>query len=77
MCAAQDMPEGVLRTRGLPILTAVPQSVLRCAAITGLRLKGNEIGSLDGIETLVSLESLDVSENCLTELPENIGALRK
>jgi hypothetical protein len=73
----RDMSEGARRAQGLPTLTNIPQSVFRCTTITGLCLKGNEIRSLAGIEALVSLESLDVSENSLTSLPENIGTLGK
>jgi hypothetical protein len=77
MGSMEDMSESTRRAQGLPTLTNIPQSVFRCVTITGLCLKGNEIRSLAGIEALVSLESLDVSENSLTSLPENIGTLGK
>jgi hypothetical protein len=66
------MPEGLLRTCGIPVLSAIPAQLFAdcTATVTKLILKGNGLSFLPPeIAALGALECLDVSENAIEELP--------
>ena len=70
--ADEDMPEGLLRTCGIPVLSAIPAQLFAdcTATVTKLILKGNGLSFLPPeIAALGALECLDVSENAIEELP--------
>ncbi|KAJ1461973.1 hypothetical protein M885DRAFT_506005 [Pelagophyceae sp. CCMP2097] len=71
--ASPDYVEGLLRAAQLPPLQAVPIRVF-VMGVTTLCLKCNELGSLEGLEALVCLKSLDLSENLFEALSGHVLA---
>jgi Leucine-rich repeat (LRR) protein len=71
--AAPDYVEGLLRAANLPPLSALPTRVF-AMGVTALCLKCNELGSLEGLQALVCLKSLDLSENNFEALEGHVLA---
>ena len=65
---AESVQKLVLANRSL---RRIPPIVGRCLALTTLRLGGNQLSSLRGLESLANLTALDVSRNAL----ESLGGL--